>query len=318
MGASLVTYQVSIYNQDIEPSVQSVLATITLNAAVDSGSIGRDCFFRFQGELYGYSYSSLRLYRITSPGLAGVIASSAVPVLVTGAIVNSADELCDRLWMGTLAAGTVYSWDGKYLGTDATALGTGPLIMATYHESILAFGTNYCKKRAVNGTWETVAMPGGLTSFVPRCKAVYMDNLYVGGYDNGATYPGIILRYNGSSLAIARTLVSGNTNPSYAGVTALHVFNGSLYYGYQQLGSGRVCKLGRFDNSSWTDTEKNFSPNVDLAIGAMDDYRGSLVVGFSNADLYESPGTTTTGTYTLLAFALVPGTGGIFDMIPSV
>lgn len=313
-----MSVEVSIYNQDVQPNVQAVLSSITLNAAVDSGSIGRDCFFRFMGELYGYSYSSLRLYRIASPGLAGAIASSAVPVIVTSAIVNSADELCGRLWMGTLADGTVYSWDGQYLGTDVTTLGTGPLIMATYHESILAFGTNYCKKRAVNGTWETVAMPGGLTSFVPRAKAVYMDNLYVGGYDNGATYPGIILRYNGSSLAVARTLVSGNTSATYAGVTALHVFNDSLYYGYQKTGSGRVCKLGRFDNSTWTDTEKDFAPSVDLAIGAMDDYRGSLMIGFSNADLYSSDGTATSGTYTRLAFSVVPGTGGIFDMIPSV
>lgn len=287
---------IALYDQNTVAGLSEEIATSALFLAkIGDATYPRFIFHRFAGDLY--VHDGTYMHRCVAAARSGIVSGSTFPVFTTGMIVNSSIEYQGYLYMGGLASGDVTRWSGSVLETDEVAPVTAPVIMAVFRETLMAFGTQSCKKRNLDGTWSAVSMPGGVTSFKPRAAVTYKDRLYIGGFDDATDDTGLILVFDGTSLTVARTLTV-STNNTDVGCTDLAVSFGYLYYAYNALDVS-VAKIGRYDGTTWTDSHKDMNAVVaGCAIGRIYPYRGSLFVGLSQQPgLYRSPLSDTAGTY---------------------
>ena len=227
----------------------------------------------------------------------------------SGMTITFLKEFDGKLFIGLnngAGGGQVAVWDGLTLFTDD---GTGaisvPSAATVWREQLaMAFIDEDLMFRPVGdspATWSTVvaaAMPAvgsGLTS--------YRDALYwVGGGTS-------IFKYDGSAVTTPKTIAS-------AEIVSIAPAFGFLYYGWKT--GANVATLGQMNSSgTFTDSHKTFTAEVATARypRTLKLYRGKLAVGLntsaSGARLLLSPGSTTSGTYTIEN----PNSGDISQMI---
>lgn len=210
-------------------------------------------------------------------------------------------EFDGKLFLGLDAgagASKVVCYDGTSIfDNDLSAVGT-PYTFASYRIQgggdglvlITNDGANNLKIRTTGdspGTWANL----GTVTAAARSQAVsYKDVLYIA---SGAT---TVQSWDGSSVATARTVTN-------AQILGLCVFNNLLYFGYKITTTSHSV-VGKFDGSTWTDTEKDLTTQFADSNGlrVLCAYRDRLVAGSTTnpntgAALYFSPGLTTSGTW---------------------
>ncbi len=211
----------------------------------------------------------------------------------------------EHIFIGCSTDGVIWRWDGVSLVADSTALGaTDWHVLTTYREDLFVFGLHYAKKRD-GGTYTNISMPGGTTSFRPYDAVTYKDVLYIIGTDDiGAVWTPRILSWDGTTLAIANSMDNtGSIQDSSEGGRSLAVFNGYMFYGWQDP-DGAVngaAMLGRFDGSSWVDAHKDFHAQFGAGrnVNSLQSTPNSLFAALHISNkLVESPGVTTSGTWT--------------------
>lgn len=294
---------INIYDQNTVAGLSDPIATsLSFYAKIDDLTYPRFLFHRYAGDLY--AHDGTYMHRCTAAARSGVVSGATFPVFATGMVVNSSVEYQGYLYMGGLSSADVTRWNGSVLETDEASVVTAPTIMAVFRETLLAFGTHSCKKRNLDGSWSSVSMPGGVTSFKPRAAVTYKDRLYIGGYDDATDNTGVILTYDGTSLTVARTLTVSASSGD-VGCVDLAVTFGYLYYAYNALDMS-VAKIGRYDGTTWTDSHKDMNAVVSgCTIGRIYPFRGSLLVGLAQQlGLYASPLSDTSGTYVAISTAV--------------
>lgn len=298
------------YSQEDDPVVQTITDTCPSSAR----NLG---YVAFNGLLH-YA-SGLTLYKVEPipvlPGqdqsdVGGLTRAVKLATLAdsanTSAVMPPTLDDDDNIFIGSTTNGEVYRWDGTSIIEDTgTALGASPQVLVVYHEDLFVFGNHYANKRA-GGAYTSVSMPGGLTSFRPFDAVIYKDVLYIAGYDrvSGTEFNPKILSYNGTALAVARSpSATGTVGEADEGVRSLAVFNGFLFYGWRDPGSGSgLGKIGRFDGSSWVDDHKvlhtQFGNTQTMSLLAQPYSLFAIAWECSgSAKIVESPGTTTSGTW---------------------
>lgn len=231
--------------------------------------------------------------------------------------------------------GKVGRFDGLNYTIEAIAVAGGvvcsPDAVGIYRENLIVGSSQglvgspvfYRRDSATTYTSITSALP----QFIPSTQSLmveYKDSLYAAGLDNGGT-GGKIMSYAGTSFATARTPANGgDTAESVFGVC---VFNGFLYYlwkGSTGANWQRRIYVGKYDGSSWTDTEYSdlqaltghtgvFLETVQCAgpwayrgnvfamagfsgpsatVGTIAKSNGTTTTSFSNAQTIGTPGTT--------------------------
>lgn len=196
-------------------------------------------------------------------------------------------------------------WDGVTLADDLSAV-NAPVGFALYRDNLIVYldGVNSLRSRPIGApgaTWATIAPAAGTVRMRGhQCAASYKDILYfcVGG---GAGSDDL-WQYNGTTLS--RIPVATWGGPAGCITHSCCVFNGFLYVSYY---SATHAGLAKFDGTTWTGVEKSFKAQFALCqfAGPIAEFQGNLIAGVqinSLAYLLKSPGTTTSGTWTQLAW----------------
>jgi len=132
----------------------------------------------------------------------------------------------------------------------------------------------------------------------------YKDKYYIA---NGSTQ---VFQLDNVTLTSSTTIAS-------AAITDLEVANGFLYAFYTNTGNARIA---RYDGTSWTAIHKDLTAQ-DATITACKKgiwYRGDLYASVTKGGgegFYKSPGSTTTGTWTLVDPTPLGGTNNIRQFI---
>lgn len=206
-------------------------------------------------------------------------------------------------------ASKISAWDGLSVRDDLTGINV-PTGFGLWRETIIvgfAAATNLIKYRTVGappGTWTNVAPGAGTVAMVSRGVS-YKDIFY---FPDGSTS---IWSYDGTTLSAAKTI---------AGATfrCIAVFNGFLYAGYETATPD--ARLAKFDGSSWTDVDKNFTTQFagTTSVRTLEAYRGSLYAGCiqsSNAKIFQSPLTVTSGTWLTVTLPMGTASGDVNQFV---
>lgn len=232
----------------------------------------------------GASNLSLDLREIRAGGK-GHRMIATLPIVNAGDTVDTRGkalgEYRNNLWFAytTLLSGganaeiKVYKWDGLTATLDHThtmlQANLVNVFLCEYREDLfLGYGGAAAagaavKRRLIDGTWGTIALPGGITQFYVTSMKVFKDKLYIAGADvtGVGTSVAKILVWDGSATTVARTPNPG-AHPLEA-VMTLEKLDGYLYFVHQSNAVGSMTNanviLGRFDGTTWTDSYKDLS-----------------------------------------------------------
>lgn len=286
-----------------------------ISGVVDMGALGGPVAGAIVhgGKLYvnalvasGLSTTEVSTLEPAALGFSPLLKKSIITVATDSEGITSMCSLQGSLYMvkTVVVSGTssvrVSIWDGIKISNETVTTPYSTVygnLIATYREDVFVLfndAGNVIKQRA-GGTWSTLAFPGTVTNFSAICYAVYKDKLYVGGTGTvGATTRGVILSWDGTTLAMAHDL-GATSNP----ILAMTTFNGNLLFTHDH-------KLGKYDGTTWTDSEKDFAATSSTFLPiAPIEYLGELYIldGFtSNAgNLYRTTSKSTSGSYTFVA-----------------
>lgn len=329
------------------PNLFNITPDDTLNELTTTGVQNPACFTRYSvdGYLYvsGFSgFGTSYLYKTNGARFANDIVeqvtsyvpggSSAVPVSIIS--YNS------RVYIGEQDTGaanpTIRYWNGSSLTLEdtSTVIQQGPVLVEDHNGELLCAwqtqgggaGTEATSiRRRNNGTWSNVAVPGSLGGgFNCITAVVYSGATYFCGYATG-TVKGVILKWDGSVLTKVVGLFADNTP-----IVGLAVLGSNLYYYW---GDASSAKIGMFNGVTWTDSYKDLNAQFSgmpvvvfsgqLLGGLMANSTNLYVVGSRGtldfADIYKSPLTVLSGTWTKVAssatFGDVPLVNGRFSYI---
>lgn len=287
-------FSINTYDEEQSPLFQS-------NVYYDSASTN-GCMGIFDGRLWSGVDNVLRQVVLIRPNYGeGALAVSGAQggpsvITLTSGTIGFIQEFDSKMFIGNaVGAGTsrIVSYTGVAQRDDLTAI-NAPTGAGLYRDwLVVGFGaaTNgiRLRERGLTGTWTTVANGAGTTAMTQCGGVSYKDNFYWGDGTN------IVWKYDGTSITAARTIVGATT------LRSVVVFNNLLYYGYTS--SGGAGLIGKFDGSTWTDAEKNLTSQFSANTGVRTIFpcRGDLFATGpgtgAGAQLYRSPGTTTSGTW---------------------
>lgn len=206
------------------------------------------------------------------------------PVLGTSTLLDTTGATADdtditgvvkhdfKLWLAA-REDNVYTWDGSSIVTVGTSLGTmagdgydqGGKIFRYLGDAI--YTNAHAMARYAGGAWTSISLPGGLMSF--RCfDAKELDGvLYLLGADvKGANDVDIVIvSYDGTSTAVARTLGNETSPTSRTGVSCGVVVDNVLYFAWSDPADHHVI-LGRYDGTTWTNNYQDVTGD-DLSSG---------------------------------------------------
>jgi hypothetical protein len=257
---------------------------------------------------------------------------------MSGALVSGPSS---KLWWGVLgnAGGTktayVYSWDGASLALEDSVSVAGvtagsPSVLIPDHDgNLLSFtsrgtGGPTVRFRTSGGSWSTKSLPvitnAELTSLIANDAAVFNGATYISCiFEDSATlaFRSVVLKWNGTALSVAYTpsATLGGTLVSLA-IRSLYPFNSFLYYTFEEENGvgNKAALIGRTaDGTAWTDNHKDMEAQVSTisAIGTLYATSDNLYCAVDGAfggaftqRVYQSPGTSTTGTWTAVATSL--------------
>lgn len=306
LNTGAINFILSSYHPDNSPAFQSVVGHA-------SATGGIPLFVREDTLHFGIEQNIFQLVPIKPPIGDDVLEAGGFTHVERFILSDPRSAITDLLTGITYVSGHdnsgdggVFSWDGTTLENDSGAqFGTDRPIMMSYHEDTFAVSTHLLKKRN-GGTWDTIAMPGSLTAFVPNDWAVFEDVLYIAGHDNTGPSAKVtkLLSYDGTTLAVARTPSASSGDGD--GVVTVAVAFDLLYYAWVESNTNNLF-LGTYDGSTWTDSHKDMSAagvGTDV-ITATDSllYRGDLFMIVeraapeSDVALVRSPASATSGTW---------------------
>lgn len=234
----------------------------------------------------------------------------------SGFTITCMQEFDGKLFIGLdngAGASKIVTYDGVSIITDISSI-NAPTCFGKFRITgggdaiVVGFGsgTNAVKVRP------TGAAPGW-TNYTPGAGTLgalgmvsYKDVLYIASSD------GAVWTWTGAVLASAHTAAGTPT-----ACRAVCTFNGYLYFAYE---TSTAALIGKYDGSSWTDAEKNITTQTALttSIRALASYRGSLYAAGTvtgvGGKIWVSPGTTTSGTYTVIV-PNATNNGEIFSLV---
>lgn len=196
------------------------------------------------------------------------------------AVVPEAGE--EILYIGTLSNQELYRYDGTWLSTDgAIGQNASRMIVGRWHDRLYIFGTQYAMVRnpgppLVNGipapgTYTTLAMAAGVTTFQPSRLIEWKDTLFIVGKDTavapvpGSPGPGCILAWDGSTMTLAHQ-PENNSNAPYTpavGISDGIVFNGKFWFVWRD--TDNVTLIGNYDGATWNDEVASLGPSETLS-----------------------------------------------------
>jgi hypothetical protein len=308
-AAASGTYTLSSYHPDDSPTFQNII----LNE--NPSETGLPLFVRDSSVWFGDAPTSgarriCNLVRFSPPSGDTSLESggySFVPRFEASLSLHANTDLLSGVtYVG--GNGIVLSWDGTTVLADSgSVFGGGVPRIIPFREDIYGAATHIFRKRS-GGTWSSISMPVGITSFVPNDWAVYKDVLYLVGYDHvgGNNNVSKIISFDGTTLTDVRTPEAAGFDSD--GVMSCAVAFGYLYFVCEFDGVGAV--LGRYDGTTWTDSHKNMSAaGVGSAVSKAYDmlpYRGDLAMLIKESTpvatvrLIRSSGNATSSSWTLV------------------
>ncbi len=273
----------------------------SLHSGDELNSEYRRCLADFDGVLISSKEDSDDLYSVNPS---------------TGAYTHIADLSGDnftadfahfdgQLWIVVEAglSDKVYSWDGTNITLDDSLdgpVGTFGARIASYKPyggtADLFYSSDHSVRKRNGGSWDAVALPGGLTAFEAGDMVPYAGKLYLLGLDNTGSNAAAILAYNGSAISLVNSPTGGRWVMSAA------EFNGFLYYAWIREADDDMM-IGRYDGMFWDDDYKNLTDDIASTNNAsayrMVYWRDDLYI-CSSAGLLRSPGLDVSGTWTRL------------------
>ena len=269
------------FNPDGDPNIETNVLTGALDeqsiSAFGDDSKARRRYYRLGGNIVVFGKDANNtgsLFQLVPPPVdvdpAQVTSKTKVTKLFDLAEASSFTVLQELrgdgtfgpvLYIGATSTGIPYRWDGTTLSADAAgSLGSGRQIMTTALGDVFVSGTNYIKKRN-GGTWDTVSIPAGITTWEPSCGAEYQTYLVLGGRDSGmGSGPALLITYDGTT-SVKHELTTGGTTPR-AGVAVSDcvVAEGILYFAWTQTGaSSNPAIIGKWDGTTWSDDIVSFT-----------------------------------------------------------
>jgi hypothetical protein len=255
----------------------------------------------FDGRLYIGVDDTLKVLNIIVPdygdeaiSVAGFEQAEDLHVF-TGFTITALLEFDGKLFIGLddgAGAGEIHYWDGLSIIEDDTGIDPVSQFCAWRDKLIVGHSTSAIAIRDSGDAPGTYATVAGAVAAVEMIS--WRDDVYI-------TEAGTDLwRYDGSTLAILRTVAG-------ASLYGLASFDGFLFYGYASTVPSARALIGRLDSSgTFVDVHKDITAQDAFArtVRTLSSYRGSLLAGVNapggnGAELYFSPGTATSGTYTL-------------------
>lgn len=168
-------------------------------------------------------------------------------------VVGTEDAVLNVLYLGGWDSGNLYRYDEvSGLTTDGTGFGATRQILSYYRDKVVIANDATLRIRTAVGTYTSVAWPVGMVAAFPTDLEVYKDVLYISFKEDSAPAK-VLVAYSGTTTSVVHTIA-----PPLGGITAcysLASFNGYLYFTHSQY------VIGRFDNSTWTDTHATGLPN---------------------------------------------------------
>lgn len=203
------------------------------------------------------------------------------------------------LYIGTKASNTVYRWDGLTLTTEATAIGSGALIMFLYGGEIYAASTNSLLARGPSADYTTsYAMPGGVTTFAPITGVEYQNVALISGTDTMVGDRQKVLEFDGTTVT-----VNPATPDVQATFTDLAVANGYVWRSWVSGSNNTV--LSQWDGLAWTD----------VVTGSVDGQPFTGAVFPLGSDIYWWTSDTTLSTSDVVLLRLPGGDGASVEVV---
>lgn len=316
--SSAVGFYLGLYDFDQSPAFQPQIYYNAATQRLAAGVYGDDLYLGLDNELKRYQAIDAG-YGESALAISG--SSQDIPILTLPAgftLIPALQQFDGLLFIACeqgVGTSKVISWDGKTERDDVTGI-NAPTGFGLYRETlIMGYGgaPNRIDIRQVGdspGTWTNVAPGAGTAAF--KKGTSYKDLFYftTGGED--------LFSYNGTALT---RITPGTTGIAAGSVTfGIATFNGFLYVAYTT--ATNIARLAKFNGTVWTAIEKDFTSQFATVTAArpMALYRGNLVVGAvqsggpSGGVLLESPGTSTSGTWTRRTASLA-NNGDIDDIL---
>ncbi len=298
--SSSVGFSANLYDHEqlplFQPGVYYNGATVGVAAAVfgDNLYLGEDLSLRRMNAIRA-PWGSKQL-AISGPGQ-----DTLIRTFTTGTSISALLAFDGKLFgcIDNGGSSEVFYFDGVTIHDDSATLTDKVQRFALFRDTlILGFdGTpNEIQVRTIGakpGSYSTVAPGAGTCNFWRA--ASYKDVLYI--TTNGED----LFSFDGTTLTRIPVATSGiPANSKTYGIASAY---GNLYVAYEDV-TGTAAKLAKYDGSTWTAVEKNFTAQDATMRAALDLvlYRGNLHVAMRDSatiySLFQSPGSSVTGTWT--------------------